>query len=163
MWMRFRRIYCLCHATYFISFISRILIWLMPFRYLVFWLWNWGNEAVFLCSIFRLWPYLIVLHGSLQAVAQMFSCSASFSMVSLASTNLLWYFGAGISFGMMSFASASEKFIPVFISALVYHLSGGQVLPWIVYKLNILLILVVSAFRVCHIDLLGFGINLSIK
>lgn len=104
----------------------------------------WGSEAglaLFILYIFCFWPYMIVLHGGLQIVAQMFFLFSVFSLqqteVSMMYTNIAWYFASGLSFGLMNFSSASaRKFIPVYIMALIYHTIDVNTVPWREYGAN---------------------------
>lgn len=91
----------------------------------------WGTEAalmLFVLYAFSFFPYIIVFHGGLQVVAQMLLLISVFALqqvdTSLEPYNFFWYFVSGSSFGLMNYASASaRKFIPVYLCALIYHIS----------------------------------------
>jgi len=150
--------------------ISGILLFLIAENY-------WGDEAglaIFVLYSFCFWPYMIVLHGGLHIVAQLFFLLSVFSLqqaeVSLELANLLWYFGAGISFGLVNFASASgRKFISVFVSVLIFHSSGNHALPWLFSNIEfnayigISILIGLSIFLVLFLGIISFNYKIIVR
>jgi len=76
--------------------------------------------------VISIWPYLIILDGGFQGIAQMFFLFSVFCLqqaeLLVGSTGtILWQVAAGAAFGFMNFSSASaRKLIPLYLAAFFY-------------------------------------------
>ncbi len=112
--------------------VSSILIFLVAANY-----WNEQTASIlYILYVFSVWPYMIVLHGGLQTVSQMFFLLSIYALqqtsISIGISDFIWYGISGVFFMLMNFSSASgRKYILVVFSALIYHSNGNNILPWI--------------------------------
>jgi len=127
--------YPLFIVSNFANAVSAILVFLVAQSY-------WGTNIgffLFILYFFCFWPFQIVLVGGLQGVAQMLFLLSIYTLQQteqvLSFSNITLFTVSGFLFGLINFSSASgRKLIPVFISALVYHLSNFKTLPWLFYE-----------------------------
>ena len=106
----------------FCNFLSAILVFLITVNYFDY------NTAflVFLLYLFCIWPYMIILYGGHQILGlltflfgiyfhQLINLEINFF------TNIFFYFGSGIFFGLMNYSSSSaRKFIFLFYISFLY-------------------------------------------
>ena len=125
--------YPLVMVSNFAHSVSSILIFLVAANY-----WNEQTASIlYILYVFSVWPYMIVLHGGLQTVSQMFFLLSIYALqqtsISLGISDFVWYAISGAFFMLMNFSSASgRKYILVVFSALIYHSNGNNFLPWII-------------------------------
>ena len=91
---------------------------------------------IYFFYMFSIWPYMMIFHGSVHLIAQMFFLFSIILLFVNAENNInlafFLYFMSGFTFALMNFSSASSrKYIPVYLMIFIHQLSDGSFIPWI--------------------------------